>query len=257
VPSPERPHLIRFLERAKEGMQQPPIFEASDHHRYVLKLDTMLREFPAIEMVGAGLARAFEVPLPAYGVLDAPTVLVDALLSSGDSDYVEFAESFARTGHCCFGSRYLDGVVVKWQHGRAVNAPDAQETLVRLLVFDSFIENGDRTSATNPNLLVSNGRMFAIDHGQALPSVQGVRSTFPFAFDSHLAWTTAQQRPDMLDRPIQDLRELSDTAIEAAIAAVPDSWWAEPARPNEVCSALCLRRDALPDTLQQLRERLS
>ena len=65
--STPRPQLRRFIERTKEGMQRPSIFEASDGHDYVLKLDTDDRDFPAVEMVAAGLARALNVPLPHYG----------------------------------------------------------------------------------------------------------------------------------------------------------------------------------------------
>jgi hypothetical protein len=61
--------------------------------------------------------------------------------------------------------------------------------MARLLVFDAFIENMDRTSSLNPNLLISNGRMYAIDHGQSLPSVQGITGKIlDYPLDSHIGW---------------------------------------------------------------------
>lgn len=106
---PESPPttLRRFNRRTNEGMQRPPIFEADDGHDYVLKLDTADVDFPAAELVAAGLAVAFEVPLPAFRVLSAPPALVQAFTATRDPDHVEFAESFERRGGCCFGSRYL------------------------------------------------------------------------------------------------------------------------------------------------------
>jgi hypothetical protein len=104
---------------------------------------------------------------------------------------------------------------------------------------------------------VSNNRLFAIDHGQSLPSVQGISGkSLPYPFDSHLGWPTAQERPDLLEGPIADLAALPDGAIDAAIDAVPPAWWTAGGRADTVRLALRRRRDQLPDTLLQLAERL-
>lgn len=214
-------------------------------------------DFPAVELVAAGLATAFGVPLPTYAVIKVPDLLIDVLLATGDADHVEFGESFRRRGGMVFGSRYLGGVPVKWDARLRRTVEDADRLLVRLLVFDAFIENSDRTSASNPNLLVSNGQMYAIDHGQSLPSVQGITGkSLPYTFDSHLGWTTAQEQPHLLDQPIEDLRRLSDAAIDAAIHAVPGTWWTAADRAAGVQVALRKRRDQLPGTLVHLAERL-
>ncbi|MEZ4320536.1 MAG: HipA family kinase [Myxococcota bacterium] len=252
----DRPTLVRFIERTTEGMQRPPIFEASDGHRYVLKLDTADADFPIAELVAAELAVALDVRLPAFEILDAPEPLVEAFIASGDRDHREFAESFRRRGHSCFGSRFLDGIVVKWAERQRAIVGGAAEFLVNLLVFDGFVENGDRTSATNPNLLVANGTLFAIDHGQALPCVAGLRSRLPFPFDSHLGWTTLVEDLSLLDEPLARLRGLADTRIDAAVARVPKEWWGAPERPDMARAALRERRDALPAILEGVRERL-
>lgn len=151
MPEPAQPSLRRFVCRTLEGMQRPPVFEADDGHGYVLKLDTADRDFPAAELVAAGLATAFAMPLPAYRVLQAPEVLIQAYIATGDPDHVEFAESFRRRGGTCFGSRYLSGVTVKWERRLRGKVEEADRVLARLLVFDAFIENGDRSSESNPN----------------------------------------------------------------------------------------------------------
>src|SRR5690606_34757559 len=115
--------------------------------------------------------------------------------------------------------------------------------LSRLLVFDAFIENIDRTSATNPNLLVSNGVLFAIDHGQSLPSVQGATGkSLRFPFDSHLGWTAVQEQPALLAEPTALVGRLEDATIDAAVGAVPASWWNAPDRAERVRQALRRRR---------------
>ncbi len=254
--STDRPTLVRFIERTTEGMQRPPIFEASDGHSYVLKLDTADEDFPAVELVAAGLARAFNVRLPHFETLEVPDPLVKAFMASGDRDHVEFAESFVRRGHRCFGSRYLGGVTVKWTERLRTLVAGAAPFLANVLVFDGFIENGDRVSATNPNLLVSNGELYAIDHGQALPGVVGVRSRLPFPFDSHLGWTTIVDDPERLSEPIKRLRQLDDEQINAALARVPGAWWTAPGRADFAREALHQRRDRLPGILEDLQERL-
>lgn len=255
---PSRPHLTRFIRRAVEGMQRPPIFEADDGHEYVLKLDTLDPDFPAAELVGAMLGRAFDVPQPQFLVLNAPKALVDLLASTGDADLAEFAASFARQGGLVFGSRWLGGVTQKWTAAMRGIVADADVSLARLLVFDAFIENGDRSSATNPNLLVSNGQIYAIDHGQALPAVQGIHGKrLPYPFDSHLAWSVVRERPYLLDEPTAALRRLSDGAIQEAVAAVPAPWWTDAARPPLVVDELRVRRDILPGILEKLKESLA
>jgi hypothetical protein len=254
----EAPALRRFVRRAVEGMQRPPIFEADDESMYVLKLDTMDRDFPAAELVGAMLARAFDVPQPRFEVLRVPDFLVEFMVSTEDPDLAEFAASFTRLGHTCFGSRYLGGVLQKWTATLRAVVPHSDRLLAHLLVFDAFIENGDRTSVTNPNLLVSNARLYAIDHGQALPSVQGVRGKrLPYAFDSHIAWNVVREQPALLDAPVAALRLLSDAAITEAVRAVPPAWWTETGRDEHVIRDLCARRDALPAILLALKDQLA
>jgi hypothetical protein len=252
------PQLRRFVRRTLEGMQRPPIFEADDRHEYVLKLDSHDRDFPAAELVAAHLAVAFGVPLPPFAVLDAPALLTAALSGSGDSDCTEFAESFTRLGGSCFGSRHLGAATTRWTAASHHIFEGADAILGRLLVFDAFIENADRSSATNPNLLVNGGRLYAIDHGQGLPGVQGLTGKkLPFPFDSHISWDSIRQRPSLLDQPIQDLRDLGEDAIHSAIEAVPEEWWTAPDRARAARADLLSHRDALPATLETLRKRLS
>lgn len=255
--SPDQPELRRFVRRTLEGIQRPPVFEADDGHEYVLKLDAEYPDFPVAELVSAELASAFEVPLPAFRVLVAPDALTEAMLATGDRDLVSFGESFRRRGGTCFGSRWLPGVVVKWQTALRRRVERADDLLSRIIAFDAFIENGDRTSATNPNLLVSNGQLFAIDHGQALPAVQGATGmSLPYPFASHLAWPILEERPILLEEPMALLHRLDLSRLDEAVAAVPASWWSAPERPALVTRALRRRRDDLLATFDLLAERL-
>lgn len=247
--------LGRFVRRTERGAQRPPVFETADGVEYVIKLDQDAPDFPAAELVAAELAVSFEVPVPEFAVIDCPAELLVAMTASGDDEFIGFSESFRRCGACCFGSRYLPEPVATWRRTLRGQVAGVDQTLARVLVFDGFIENLDRSAELNPNLLVSRGELFAIDHGQALASVHGVES-MPYNFDGHIAWEVVERNLELLGEPIEDLRNLPDAAIEAAVAAVPGPWWSDQGRPDLVVRSLLKRRNELPGILRGLMERL-
>jgi len=258
MPPATHPQLRRFVRRTVEGVQRPPVFEADDGYEYVLKLDNHDVDFPAAELVAAQLAGPLTVSIPPFAVLAAPAALTNAFADTGDPDLIEFAESFDRRGGLCFGSRYLPGVIEKWAARMRYAVPGADEFLARVLVFDAYIENGDRTSADNPNLLATPAGLFAIDHGQALPAVQGITGKrLGYSFDSHIGWSAVVERPALLDAPIAKLSVLPDAAIDAAIDVVPAGWWTSTDRADLARADLRIRRDQLPATLNDLRVKLS
>lgn len=247
--------IRRFIRRAEEGIQRPPLFEASDGHTYVLKLDTHERGFPAAEILGAHLAGPLDVQAPAFELLTVPDALLELTRSLGEAGHTEFADSWARLGQRVFGSRYLEGVVDKWRSLLRPRLEGGDAFLVRLLILDAFIENMDRSAAHNPNLLVANGRLFAIDHGQGFPTVHGARSGFAYNYGSHIAWPVLLERPELLDEALEPLLALSDASIDAAIATVPDAWWVEPGHAAATRAALIRRRERVPEEIRGMLER--
>jgi hypothetical protein len=110
----------------------------------------------------------------------------------------------------------------------------------------------------NPNLLISSGRVVAIDHNQALPVLQGATGKrLRFPIESHIAWPTVQSDPHLLTAPIADLRALDPSAVRGAVAAVPACWWGEPARAERAAADLIDRRAVVSDTLAALQKSLS
>ncbi|MEQ1564036.1 MAG: HipA family kinase [Myxococcota bacterium] len=250
--SPEPPVLQRFVRRTREGVQRPPVFEASDGYEYVLKLDEHDPDFPIAEVVAASLAPSLSVPVPSFERLGCPDPLLDALRATGDGELGSFAASFERLGGICFGSRYLPPPVQKWRTSLRSLVADCDDVLLRVFLFDAFVENLDRTSEHNPNLLVSEGALYAIDHGQALPAIKGLPS-WPFPYASHIAWPLVERAPAAVLPHLDRLRGLPDADIAAAVAAVPPPWWrGTPARADHVRGSLIARRAALADTLEKL-----
>lgn len=186
-------------------------------------------------------------------MLEAPAPLIAVARATGDKDHVAFADSWERLGGLAFGSRYLPGVVEKWRMNRRTSIAGLDRALVRVLVFDAFIEHMDRSAAHNPNLLVANGVLYAIDHGQGFPSVHGSRSGFAYNYNSHIAWPVLVERRDLLEEALAPLMALRTDAIDAAIAAVPPLWWPTPTAAQATRAALVARLDVVP---RELRDRM-
>ncbi len=108
----------------------------------------------------------------------------------------------------------------------------------------------------NPNLLVSRSELYAIDHGQALPAVQGVRSRMAYPYAGHIAWPVVERMASSMKEHTDLLRALSDKDIDHAVDSVPARWWTSVNRPDFAREALRDRRNLLPDTLDELMERL-
>ncbi|MCK6516806.1 hypothetical protein L6R46_17330 [Myxococcota bacterium] len=243
--------LWRVERRMVEGAHRPPLVLASDGHRYVLKLGSQDRDFPVSELIAAGLASHLGVPMPAYAVLEAEPNLLQLLESLGDDDARELLGALETSGGACFGSRLLPSPLTRWTPAlhRALKLDDG--VLAKVLAFDALIENGDRRNAHNPNLLVCNGAIWAIDHGQSLPAAQGcppAPNRYPYT--EHITWTILEESLTALTSAIPLVSELTEEAIAAAVSAVPDEWWAEPTRANRVVESLCARRHQVVEDLQ-------
>lgn len=234
-----------------EGAHRPPLVLASDGHRYVLKLGSQDPDFPVSELIAAGLGSRLGVPMPAYAVLEAEPGLLHLLEALGDDDALELLGALKASGGACFGSRLLPNPLTRWTPGlhRALKLDDG--VLAKILAFDALIENGDRRNAHNPNMLVSNGAIWAIDHGQSLPAAQGCPPAphrYPYA--EHITWAIVGASLTALTSAIPLVNELTDEAIEAAVSAVPAEWWTEPSRPSRVVESLCARRHRVVEDLQ-------
>lgn len=118
-----------------------------------------------------------------------------------------------------------------------------------MFAFDLFIENGDR-QPNNPNVLVEGRRLVAIDHGQALPCVQGLRDIGPYGHAVHVVWPVIAGGPSRLASFAGRLP--TDIDIDDAVACVPPAWWKDSGRPEMVRSALRARRQQTRDILVRL-----
>ncbi len=236
--------MLNAGRRASRGVHHPPIVRASDDHDYVLKLGDRDRDFPACELVAAMLATAFGVEIPPFALIEVPDDLRAVLALQGPA-WADLAAPQPAGG--CFGSRWID-VATPFTPLLTERIED-RDSFWRLFVFDVFIENGDR-QPNNPNVLVQDRRLVAIDHGQALPCVQGLRDIGPFGHAAHVLWPVVAADPSRLAASARRLPD--DRDIDDAVACVPAEWWADSGRPAMVRAALRARRQRTRDILDRL-----
>lgn len=213
-------HVTRYVTPLREGGSLPGIVEADDLGTYVCKFRGAgqgLRVLVA-EVIVAGLARALEVPTPDQVVLD-----LDPQIARYEADE-EVQDLLNASAGLNLGIDFLPGAF-----GYDVWATPDPELAGRILWLDALSANVDR-NWRNPNLLVWNGVLYAIDHGAALyfhhswPGSDGGPERFSaqtFDTSEHImqayAGQSAAQDAALAER-------LSSEVLDRILADVPDEW---------------------------------
>ncbi len=210
----------RYVTPLREGGSLPGLVEADDDGTYVLKFRGAGQGLKVLvaEVLVAGIARLVDVPVPDLAVVD-----LDARIARYEADE-EVQDLLTASVGSNLGTDFLPGSL-----GYDGSHPPAGDLAERIVWLDAFTANVDRTWS-NPNLLVWHGRTWAIDHGAALyfhhswPSRAPSPERFaaqPFDASRHVL---GDLTGDVAGRHDELASGLTDTALEAVIADVPDEW---------------------------------
>jgi hypothetical protein len=210
----------RYVTPLREGGSLPGLVEADDDGLYVLKFRGAGQGAGALvaEVVVGELARGLGLPVPELVRAD-----VDARLGAAEPD-PEIQELINASVGLNLGVDFLPGALAYTPAGAWQPAPELAAEVVWL---DALTTNVDRT-ARNPNLLLWHGRLWLIDHGAALyhqhagldPDRHAERPFPQIAEHVLLAHAGSIAEADRRLRA-----RMTDGAIEAAIALVPDAWF--------------------------------
>ncbi|MEP9383120.1 HipA family kinase [Nocardioides cheoyonin] len=227
--------VTRYVTPLREGGSLPGIVEAEDLGTYVCKFRGAgqgLRVLVA-EVIVAGLCRALEIATPDQVVLD-----LDPAIARYEADE-EVQDLLNASAGLNLGIDFLAGAF--GFDGAYDPDPDLAG---RILWLDALIANVDR-SWRNPNLLVWNGVLYAIDHGASLyfhhswPGGAGSPERFatqPYDVSEHVMRAYAD-RALAQDEGLG--ARLTDDVLRQVVADVPDPWL-EPVPGAE--DAVALRR---------------
>ncbi|MCK5133779.1 MAG: hypothetical protein KAR40_16720 [Candidatus Sabulitectum sp.] len=198
--------------KAKSGMTDPYICTCEDNAQYVVKGNGAGRDGRIKELVCAALGKQFGLAIPLFRIAYV------------DSQLLKFNEKRTEVTSCigeglCFASRMVKHPsIVRKEEIENINI----ETRCRILLFDWWIKNMDR-SDTNTNLLwTTDGSIKVIDHNLA----------FDKDFEEEEFFTRHLFRKDRampevgLNFP-QKMSELAENVLsqfEAVWDQIPEEW---------------------------------
>jgi hypothetical protein len=150
----------RYVIPLREGSSVPALVEADDLGLYVVKLRGAGQGPKALiaELVAGELARAVGLAVPELVLVE-----LDKAIADSEPD-PELCLPLEKSAGVNLGLDYLPGSIT---FDPAASRPPDAETASRVVVFDAFVVNVDRTPR-NPNILFWHARPWLIDHGAAL-----------------------------------------------------------------------------------------
>lgn len=174
-------YATRYVTPLREGGSLPAIVEADDDGLYVMKFRGAGQGRKALiaELIAGELARALGLPVPEIALLELDP---DMARTEPDSEIQHLIRESAGLN---LGLDYLPGSV---NYDPLVDRPD-EALASRIVWFDAFIQNVDRT-ARNTNMLLWHRKLWLIDHGAA--------------FYFHHDWSRAEAAASSRFSPIKD-----------------------------------------------------
>jgi HipA-like kinase len=216
--------VTRYVTPLREGGSLPGLMEAADLGMYVVKFRGAGQGTKALvaEVVCAELAGAAGLRVPRWVPVDLP----GALAAAEPDEEVQYL--LRASAGVNLGIDFLPGALDVGPR------PAFDGALAgRIIWFDALVGNMDR-SWRNPNMLVWHRDLYLIDHGAALtfhhawsadPSIRATQverfGSSAYAVADH---ALVECRPDVGAADSSMAAVDWTAAIDAAVAAVPESW---------------------------------
>jgi HipA-like protein len=202
----------RYVTPLREGGSLPGVVEADDEGTYVVKFRGAGQGPKALvaETIAGELARRLGLPVP-----DLVVAELDPVVARAEPDQ-EVQELIKASAGANLGMDFLPGAL-----GYEPAAHPVEPDLAgRILAFDAFVENVDR-SWRNPNMLIWHRDLWLIDHGASLYfhhdwAAAAGKVLRPFRADDHVlrAYATNALEPPAVTAEL----------LAEVVALVPDEW---------------------------------
>jgi hypothetical protein len=208
---------IRYVTPLREGGSLPGVVEADDEGTYVVKFRGAGQGLKALvaEVISGELARRLDLPVP-----DLTEIHLDPIVARAEPDE-EVQQLIKASAGSNLGMDFLPGALGY----DPVAHPVGSELASRIIAFDAFVENVDR-SWRNPNLLMWHDHLWMIDHGATLyfhhnwPRAAAVVHR-PYKWDDHVLRPYAKALPT--EGP-QLAARLTPALLAEVIDLVPAEW---------------------------------
>jgi hypothetical protein len=247
----------RYVLPFREGGSVPALLEGDDLGLYVVKLRGAGQGAKALvaELVSGELARAAGLIVPEIVLVD-----LDKALAASEPD-PEICAPLEASAGLNLGLDFLPGSIT---FDPVAGPPPDAATASRIVLFDAFVANVDRTPR-NPNLLTWHARLWLIDHGASLyfhhgwgpgDPLEGSRDPYPQMRDHVLLpWASA------LPEAAAHLRATFTPGVIAGIVEQIPAGWLEVDRAfpdvrgqrDAYVAWLVARLEVLPVLLEEAR----
>ena len=227
----------RYLQPLREGGSLPAVVDTDGGGLFVVKFRGAGQGAKALvaELIVGVLAQAVGLPMPELS-------LIDIQPSFGRSEPDPEIQEILKGSHGInVGLRYLDGAF-NFDAAAAAHLI-SQDFATRLVWFDAFVTNPDRTHR-NTNILVWERRPWLIDHGAALyahhdwASVDDARTRSPFPLIKDHVLLSASGDLRAVDG---ELRATLGDVIGDAVKMVPAELLMDPVHGRDFPSAAAAR----------------
>ena len=206
----DRVSITAVLDRNETGVTRPFICRCSDGFNYFVKGRDAGIEAMCNELIAGQIARDLDLPIPEFRIVEIPEELIAGSLRDDIRDL----------GHSsAWGLRE----VLQTEVFSDLHLPDAdEETCIKVLLFDWFVENSDRgTSRSNLLWSALSRSLYVIDHNLA----------FDDEFDAEVFWREHMMRSfreraltEWRDKPFKSTLERCILNMAEYFENVPQEW---------------------------------
>ncbi|MCH0566793.1 HipA family kinase [Streptomyces sp. MUM 2J] len=207
----------RYITPLREGGSLPGLVEADDFGTYVMKFAGagQGRKTLVAEVVGGELARRLGLRVPRLVAIG-----LDPVLGLGEPDQ-QVQELLKASGGLNLGMDFLSGALGY----DPLAFPVGRKEAGRIVWFDALVGNVDR-SWCNPNLLMSRGELWLIDHGATMIWQHNWRGAEALAARPYDASDHAlkQFAPDVAAAAAELAPLVTAELLAEVTAEIPDAW---------------------------------
>lgn len=207
----------RYITPLREGGSLPGLVEGDDLRTYVMKFTGagQGRKTLVAEVVCGELGRRLGLRVPGLVTLE-----LDPVLGLGEPEQ-QVQDLLRGSGGTNLGMDFLSGALGY----DPLAFPVSPEEAGRIVWFDALINNVDR-SWRNPNLLVSHGELWLIDHGATMiwhhnwPGAE-TSAARPYDASDH---ALARFAPDVRAAAADLAPRVTEDLLAEVTAEIPDVW---------------------------------
>ncbi|MFJ2815692.1 HipA family kinase [Streptomyces sp. NPDC087294] len=212
--------VTRYITPLREGGSLPGLVEGDDLGAYVLKFAGagQGRKTLVAEVVCGELARRLGLRTPRL-----VTLALDPVLGLGEPEQ-QVQDLLRASGGSNLGMDFHSGAL----GFDPLAFPVSREEAGRIVWFDALVNNVDR-SWRNPNLLMSHGELWLIDHGATLiwhhnwPGADASAAR-PYDASEH---ALARFAPDLAGAAAELAPRVTEDLLAEVTAEIPDAWLAD------------------------------